>query len=88
MGHLEREDFLPEAEVRDGRLRIRLYNCPFRSVALQNKAVCSFDLNLISSLLQVDVERQQCIHDGDGGCMYSADIGNADATGTLGRLTR
>ncbi len=72
---LARDDFYPEAEVVEGTLRIRLLNCPFRSVAMQNKAVCSFDLNLISNMLDLDVEREECISDGDGGCMYSAAVG-------------
>ena len=72
MSHLQQEDFSPETDVVDGRLKIRLLNCPFRSVALQNKAVCSFDANLISLLLNVDVEREDCIHDGANSCTYSA----------------
>ena len=73
--HLEQEHFFPEAEFVDRTLRIKLLNCPFRSVALQNKSVCTFDLNLISSLLNIDVDRAECIHDGDSGCMYTAAIG-------------
>ena len=75
MRHLGQEDFFPEASVADGTLRIRLLNCPFRSVALQNKAVCTFDLNLISSLLDLNVARDECIHDGDSGCTYAAVVG-------------
>ena len=75
MHHLGDEDFYPEAAVEDGVLRIELLNCPFRSVALQNKAVCEFDLNLISSMLEVDITRDECIHDGDGSCTYSAAVG-------------
>ncbi len=78
MGHLGQEHFLPEADVAEGTLRIKLINCPFRSVALQNKAVCTFDLNLISSVLDLDVERAECIHDGDGSCMYTAPLGRKD----------
>ncbi len=76
---LAQEDFFPEAEVVDDRLRIRLLNCPFRVVALQNKAVCAFDSNLISAMLDVDVIRESCIHDGDSGCIYTASLGAADA---------
>jgi predicted ArsR family transcriptional regulator len=76
--HLEEQAFLPEVDVSEGSLRIRLMNCPFRSVSLQSKAVCSFDLNVISSLLDMKVERKDCIHDGDSGCMYTADL-SADA---------
>ena len=74
-GHLGQENFSPETEVVGGELRIKLLNCPFRSAALQNKAVCTFDLNLISSMLEMDVEREQCIHDGDSGCMDTAAVG-------------
>ncbi len=70
--HLEEQSFLPEVDVSDGSLRIRLMNCPFRSVALQSKAVCSFDLSVISSLLDMEVERKDCISDGDPGCTYAA----------------
>ena len=52
-------------------------NCPFRSVALQNKSVCTFDLNLISTMLDLNVEREQCIHDGDTGCTYTAVVAAA-----------
>ena len=72
--HLGDQSFLPEVDVSDGSLRIRLMNCPFRSVALQSKAVCSFDLNVISSVLDMKVERKDCIHDGDSGCMYTAEL--------------
>ena len=72
MQHLDDDDFSPEAEVADGTLRIKLLNCPFRSVALQDKSVCTYDLTLISSMLDMGVERQECIHDGDNGCMYTA----------------
>ena len=72
--HLSEKDFFPEVEYVGGNLRIKLLNCPFRSVALQNKAVCTFDLNLISSLLELDVERAECIHDGDGICVYTAPV--------------
>ena len=74
VGLLQRQHFFPEAEVVDGVLRIRLLNCPFRSLALQNKAVCSFDANLISAMLDMTLDRAACIHDGDSGCMYTAPL--------------
>ncbi len=67
-------DFFPEVEVGDTAIRIRLLNCPFRSVALQNRAVCSFDSNLISALLKVQPSRDECIHDGATGCTYTTAI--------------
>ena len=78
IGHLESEDFSPEADVVNGSIQIKLHNCPFRSVALQNKAVCAFDFGLVSSFLELDVDREECIHDGDSGCTYRADIAQSD----------
>ena len=82
MSLLREGDFFPEAEVVEGTLRLKLLNCPFRTVALQNKAVCSFDSNMISTMLDIAPRREECIHDGDSGCMYTADIG-VDAAKTL-----
>ena len=84
--HLEIEDFSPEAEVVEGNLRIKLHNCPFRSVALQNKSVCTFDLGLVSSFLDLDVEREQCIHDGDTGCVYQASVGELEEERLLAEM--
>ena len=75
MGHLAEQDFSPEAEVSGSAITIRLLNCPFRSVALQNKAVCGYDYSLTSSMLGLDVQRDNCICDGDTGCTYTADVG-------------
>ncbi len=71
---LHKEDFSPEAEVVDATVNIRLHNCPFRSVALQDKAVCSFDSNLISTVLGLDVERSESIQNGHNSCMYRANV--------------
>ena len=76
---LTEQDFFPEAEVVDGTFRISLLNCPFRSVALQNKAVCCFDSSLVSAMLDVEVAQEACIREGDTGCMYVAPVGDRDA---------
>ena len=72
---LKQAHFYPEIESKNGRVNIRLLNCPFRSVALKNMSVCSFDFNLISSMLNVDIELQERIQDGDPCCTYTALIG-------------
>ncbi len=69
------EDFYPEAEFVEGTLRIRLINCPFRAVALRSKAVCTFDSNIISSMLDMAISQEMCINDGADGCVY---IGRVD----------
>ena len=74
---LQQEDFSPEAEIVDGTLRIRLLNCPYRFAALRNRAICSFDSNLISAVLNVDPTRDKCIQDGHSCCVYTAYIGSS-----------
>ena len=76
---LTAEDFYPAAEVVGDTLRIKLVNCPFRSVAMRSKAVCAFDSALIASMLDVDVEQEMCIHDGASGCVYVGRLEAKDA---------
>lgn len=75
LNHLQKEDFYPEAVVENPGMEIRLHNCPFRSVALQNEAVCALDMNIISSTLGFDVTRSEClIEEGETCCVYTAEI--------------
>ena len=74
VSHLRESDFSPDVEVRDGTLRIKLMNCPFRSVALEHESVCTYDSNLIAKILDVDLQRQGCIHDGEAHCVYTAEV--------------
>ncbi len=75
---LRSQDFYPEAEVVESTLQINLLNCPFRSLALQNDAICSFDSNLIGSVLDVPISREKCVHDGEGRCLYVAELNTGD----------
>lgn len=76
---LRSEDFSPEVEIVGETLTIRLVNCPFRSVALENKAVCSFDESLISTMLGVDLTQEECIREGATCCTYVTHVGPKDA---------
>ena len=69
---LDTEEFLPEAEFVDGRVQIKLLNCPFRTVAMANDAVCDFDSKVITSVLGLEMSRTSCIHDGDPCCIYES----------------
>lgn len=71
---LQEEDFSPDATVAEGVLQIRLLNCPYRSVALRNKTICSFDSSLISVALNHDTKLQERIQDGDSCCVYSIQV--------------
>lgn len=79
LGILREEDFFPEVEVEGDTLVIKLMNCPFRSVAMQNSSVCSFDSNLIAAMLNVDTLRGECIHKGGSCCIYRAQVSPTQA---------
>ena len=71
---LRDQDFSPVVELEDGALNIMLMNCPFRSVALKNKSICSYDYHLISAMLNMDVKKAEAIQDGSALCVYKAMI--------------
>lgn len=68
---LEGLNFRPVRESTGQAILIRLLNCPFRSVALEDRAVCAFDASLISTALGADTDRRECIQDGDVACTYA-----------------
>lgn len=67
---LRSEQFQPEIEEEPGFLRLRLHNCPFRSVAMTNASICAYDEYLLSSIFGAEVTRANCIRGGDQGCCY------------------
>ncbi|MBI2171744.1 MAG: ArsR family transcriptional regulator [Chloroflexi bacterium] len=70
MTALQEGQFLPSLEEGPEGLRLRLHNCPFRSVALAHHAVCEYDHAMLSAILGGKVVRDRCIQDGDAGCCY------------------
>ncbi len=67
---LQQERFEPEVQESDGTVRILLHNCPFRSAALGNGSVCTYDSLVISTILGADVSQEKCIHKNDDACCY------------------
>ena len=67
---LESKDFSPSVKKNGDTVELSLMNCPFRSVAMENPSICSYDFHLIASILDVDISRIESIRDGAGGCMY------------------
>ena len=65
-------DFRPQMEVLEDGVRIKLNNCPFRSVSKENGAVCLYDQTLISGLLHAPVHNEQSIRNGAVSCCYMA----------------
>ena len=68
---LDLEQFAPTIEREGTRVRVHLWNCPFRSVALENPAVCTMDRTLISRLLGTPVSDTERIGRGDQRCTYT-----------------
>lgn len=69
---LQEEQFVPQVDSDDHSIRIQLFNCPFRSVALEHDAICDFDSKLISAVLGTDVSMERCVISGDSSCCYVA----------------
>jgi predicted ArsR family transcriptional regulator len=49
---------------------IRACNCIFHDLAQKHNEVCAFDLALMSSLLNKEVEQSSCMAKGDGDCSF------------------
>ncbi len=64
-------DFSPDIQESITGVTISLRNCPFREVALRDRAVCEFDRVLIGDFLAVIPDRDSCIADGARSCVYS-----------------
>jgi predicted ArsR family transcriptional regulator len=69
---LKDRDFAPDAVRIPGGLRLKLANCPFRSVAMVDQAVCAYDSTLIASVLGSQVRREGCVVEGVTRCTYVA----------------
>ena len=69
---LRDRDFEPELSEGPGGTRISLSNCPFRSVALTDDAVCSYDTAILRAILGTPVTRERCINRGHDCCEYVA----------------
>jgi predicted ArsR family transcriptional regulator len=57
-------------EVEDGSFIIKEHNCPISHIANQYQHACHCELELFKSLLQVDVNRTECLSAGGTKCSY------------------
>jgi predicted ArsR family transcriptional regulator len=67
---LREQDFTPEVTRERGKLTLSLMSCPYRSVAIQNPELCSYDTAVISTVTGLPMERIACLTDGDPFCRY------------------
>jgi DeoR family suf operon transcriptional repressor len=67
---LTAEGFTMEWEKKDDKYYIREVSCPYYHVGQMHPEICVVDQVLISSVLDVPVEKLKCILNGDDVCTY------------------
>jgi DeoR family transcriptional regulator, suf operon transcriptional repressor len=55
----------------DEQGKIKAHNCIFHDLAQKHAEICQFDIALITSLLEQDVELSECMAQGGGSCCFS-----------------
>jgi predicted ArsR family transcriptional regulator len=50
---------------------LREYGCRYHNVALENRAVCEMERQVMARLLGSDVQLVQCMLDGHHGCRFT-----------------
>ena len=69
---LEGALFTPQVATEGKSIRIDVFNCPLRSVALAHHSACTFCYQLISSVLGGELSVERCVSRGDSNCCYLA----------------
>jgi predicted ArsR family transcriptional regulator len=55
---------------------LREYGCPYQNVAVENRAVCEMERQVMARLLASGVKLTQCVLDGHRGCQFTIVDGN------------
>ena len=50
---------------------LREYGCPFQNVAVENRAICEMERQVMARLLESGVKLTQCVLDGHRGCQFA-----------------
>jgi predicted ArsR family transcriptional regulator len=67
---LAEEGFTMNWETRGQQIHIHEITCPYYQIGKAHPEVCSVDQTLISSLLDIPIEKVKCILSGDNRCTY------------------
>lgn len=59
-----------EADLVDGGDGVEASNCIYQKLAMETRAICRFDVDVLSRLLDHAVEHVSCIVDGDARCRF------------------
>lgn len=67
---LEDNGYLTNLEEADGSYVLKIHNCPIYRIANEFKELCKQDLIAFKEILGKDINRTECIIDGDPSCTY------------------
>lgn len=68
---LDQRGIAVDIENTDEGFVVREYGCPYQNVAVENRAVCEMERQVMSRLLESGVKLTQCILDGHRGCQFT-----------------
>jgi len=68
---LDRRGIAVEVERTDDGYLIQEYGCPYQNVAVENRAVCEMERQVMAYLLESGVKLTQCVLDGFHGCRFA-----------------
>lgn len=68
---LAEEGFLARWEKQDGEYHLIEYSCPYISLGKEHTEICTFDTELIISVLGTNVEQHSCMLTGANCCEFS-----------------
>lgn len=68
---LAEEGFMAQWEKSDGGYKIIEYGCPYISMGQKHMEVCTFDKELMLTVLDAPIEQHSCMLNGDDCCQFS-----------------
>jgi predicted ArsR family transcriptional regulator len=68
---LDQRGVTVELEKTDDGFVLREYGCPYQNVAIENRAVCEMERQVMARLLESGVKLTQCVLDGYRGCQFA-----------------
>ncbi|MCP4360507.1 MAG: ArsR family transcriptional regulator [Chloroflexi bacterium] len=68
---LAEEGFMAQWEKTESGYKIIEYNCPYISVGQKHAEICTFDKELMLTILETPIQQQSCMLHGDDHCQFS-----------------
>jgi len=68
---LAEEGFMAQWEKSEDGYKIIEYGCPYISMGQKHTEVCTFDKELMLTVLEVPIEQHSCMLNGDDCCQFS-----------------